>query len=575
FSDKTGNCRLSWFDWMMRHSVQSVDAADEFTRLVHTAAEREDGAFLKIVAIAATKLDAPLPTALRTGQQAQGGTDPGLQTLQRTIQQVRQEHAQALVPLTVAEREELQAKLYIQAAGPKANAPRFNDKIDGRRVSDLLEKMDRRSLMQAAATVSGLSEQAVLRQLTQSATRRTRGKAQVMVGTPAGKIVFGGSGNNEYRLNEMADVCAVVDVGGDDVYIEGAVTAVRPVLVLLDLNGNDTYRGEQPGIQGGAVLGVSLLIDAAGNDTYTADDIAQGSALGGVGLLVDKTGDDKYLGDKRVQGQAVCGLGVLIDRAGNDGYRTALLGQGVGGPLGFGLLDDLAGNDHYYAGGKYADGYDDSPGYNGWSQGVGVGPRGTANGGIGTLLDGGGDDVYEADYFSHGGGYWFALGFARDFGGNDQRVGSTRTAWDGSPRTEARFLRYGNGFGVHYAAGYLFDDTGNDIYFADFAGVGFAWDIGITSIIDMAGNDRYESGSGVGACFNSGLSMLFDAKGDDTYISGNAGSASEKSEYHPDEPHAYNFAYILDLQGQDTYPADITNNRETERGWPGGLVIDR
>ena len=69
--------------------------------------------------------------------------------------------------------------------------------------------------------------------------------------------------------------------------------------------------------------------------------------------------------------------------------------------------------------------------------------------------------------------------------------------------------------------------------------------------------------------------MLFDAKGDDTYVSGNAGVASEKSEYHPDEARAYNFAYVLDLQGQDTYPAEITNNRETERGWPGGLVIDR
>ena len=44
---------------------------------------------------------------------------------------------------------------------------------------------------------------------------------------------------------------------------------------------------------------------------------------------------------------------------------------------------------------------------------------------IEVLLDGGGDDTYEFDYISHGGGYWFAAGFARDFGGNDQRLGAT------------------------------------------------------------------------------------------------------------------------------------------------------
>jgi hypothetical protein len=240
FSDKAGNCRLSWYDWMMRHPQQSIVAADEFTRAVHAAASRQDGASSKVVAIAATKLDAPLPGTPPSGRTAQGGTDLGLQALERNILQVRQEHAQALAPLTPAEHEELKAKLYLQTTGPEAHAPFFSDKTDGRRVSDLLEKMDRRSLMQAAATMSELSEQAVLRQLIQTTTRRTRGKAQVTLETPSGKIVFGGSGNNEYRLNEMADVCAVVDLGGDDVYLEGTVSTTRPVLVLIDLGGNDT-----------------------------------------------------------------------------------------------------------------------------------------------------------------------------------------------------------------------------------------------------------------------------------------------------------------------------------------------
>ena len=73
----------------------------------------------------------------------------------------------------------------------------------------------------------------------------------------------------------------------------------------------------------------------------------------------------------------------------------------------FAVLDDLDGKDHYY-----------------WAEpiatltirnratrlglGVGAGIRQVACGGIGTMLDGGGDDTYEFDYMSHGGGYCWA-----------------------------------------------------------------------------------------------------------------------------------------------------------------------
>jgi len=574
FSDKTGNCRLPWFDWMMRHPVESVGFADEYTRALHAAAGRNTGAPSGVVTLATPKLDDRVPRTQLPPRPLVAVSDPGLRELIRTITLVHQLHTQALAPLTPTEREELIATLYPQTTG-NAQAPRFADPTGGRRVCDLLEKLDRLPLLQAAEALAHLSDARSLRQLRRTAARYARGNAPVAIKTPAGMVMFGGAGADTYHLDEHPDICAVIDIDGDDTYIEGSVSTDRPVLVILDLGGNDRYEGQTPGIQGAAILGASLLVDTAGDDVYRAGNVAQGSALAGVGLLLDQAGHDQYFGDKRVQGQAVCGLGVLLDRAGDDKYRAALLGQGVGGPLGFGLLDDGSGNDHYYAGGKYPDNYDDTPGYNGWSQGVGVGPRGTANGGIGVLLDGGGDDIYEADYFSHGGGYWFALGFARDFGGDDQRLGSTRTAWDGRERTEKRFLRYGNSFGVHYAAGYLFDDAGNDHYFTDFAGTGFTWDVGITALIDSDGDDRYEAGSGVCACFNAGLMLLLDRRGNDTYVSGNAGLAADKSDYHPQDARSYNFTFLLDLQGQDSYPAEIRNNAETVRGWAGGLVIDR
>ena len=188
----------------------------------------------------------------------------------------------------------------------------------------------------------------------------------------------------------MANVSAVIDLGGDDTYVEGTVSIQRPVLVILDLGGNDTYRGSKPGIQGGAILGVSMLLDAAGNDTYQAKDVAQGSALGGAGILIDREGSDAYVGLRRVQGHALGGLGILLDRAGNDRYHAAMWAQGFGNPLGFGVLDDLSGDDHYFCGGLYYDSYEETPGYEGWGQGIGAGLRQVANGGIGVILDGGG-----------------------------------------------------------------------------------------------------------------------------------------------------------------------------------------
>jgi hypothetical protein len=270
----------------------------------------------------------------------------------------------------------------------------------------------------------------------------------------------------------------------------------------------------------------------------------------------------------------VAGCGILIDRGGDDDFRGALLAQGVGGPLGFGLLADLDGRDHYFAGGKYPGGYDDTPGFGGWSQGVGIGPRGVANGGVGVLLDAAGDDIYEADYFSHGGGYWFAAGIARDFGGNDQRVGATRENFDGTKRTQPRFVRWGTGYGCHYAVGFVFDDEGNDTYEADFAAIAYGWDIAIGAICDLAGNDRYTShGSGVAQAHNSALAILFDRSGDDEY-QGGLGETTEETPYHAEGGRG-NYTLLLDAAGTDRYKPEIANSKEHQRGWAGAALIDR
>ena len=301
-------------------------------------------------------------------------------------------YAAALAPLTKAEIQELHANLYPVLVGQDNVGHTLADRGTGRRLCDLMERMDRSALVRAAEALVPLSDPKLLEQLkhypdsTSIQVPGVTGHVIAKIATPAGAIVIGGKEANTYRLDDMPDVAAVIDLGGNDVYEEGTVSPERPVLLIIDMAGNDTYRASKPGVQGGAIMGVSMLLDLEGDDVYMAHDVAQGSALAGVGILIDYAGNDRYSGVRRVQGQAVGGVGLLIDRSGHDDYHAAMWAQGFGGPLGFGLLDDLTGDDHYYCGGLYPNSYKpETPGYEGWGQGVGAGIRQCACGGIGVI----------------------------------------------------------------------------------------------------------------------------------------------------------------------------------------------
>jgi len=575
--DKTGNCRLGWYDRLLRDQLSAPSQAEHVSRQLHEALRDRRAGLGRALAIMAEKLDLPrreLPPS------APGNA---LQTVKAAVAAARRAHDAALLPLTPDEREDLRRHLYTATtAQVTKSGARFPDATTGRRMCDLLERMDRQSLYAAARALAPLTDPTVLTGLAtlpagaDAVPKGVQGEVHSVVATAAGTILVGGRGPNVYDLDALEHVCAVIDVGGDDVYKEGTVSAKRPVLVIVDLAGNDTYRGTKPGIQGAAIGGVSLLVDVAGNDTYQAQDVAQGACLAGVGILIDHAGNDSYRGLRRAHGSAMGGLAVMVDRAGDDRYHAALYAQGFGGPLGFGLMDDLGGNDHYYAGGLYLDGYKDTPGYSGFSQGVGSGPRGVANGGIGVLLDGGGDDVYQCDYFSHGGGYWFAVGIARDFGGNDRRLGSTRLAYDGKPRQEKVFLRWGMGWQAHYGLGFVIDDEGDDVYGGTIVGLGFSWDIGVAAILDFQGNDQYLTRVVAQAQGKeAALGIIFDVGGDDVYAGPETGKVPAKVSYHPMPDCGGNFGFSVNYGGTDTYNDEVMSDVYLKRASPTGFLIDR
>ena len=580
-SEVTGNCRLSWYDHLLRNPIHAATEAELFTRQLHQALRGDHKGLARAVAMARSKMDAgprePRPIA------SPASPEEALEAVKQALTGAQAGYAAALAPLSRSELGELTANLYPTLAASCRNGHTLDDRGTARRLCDLMEKMDRGAWFTAAEALAPLADPALLKQL---AGLPDEGSVKIpgvtgpvvrQIVTPSGTIVVGGKGKNTYDLEKMPAVSVVIDLGGDDVYREGAVNFRRPVLILLDLEGNDRYEGSQPGIQGSAVMGISMLVDVAGDDVYRAQDVAQGSALCGVGILVDFAGNDQYFGLRRVQGHALGGLGILVDRAGRDRYHAAMWAQGFGAPLGFGVLDDLDGADHYYCGGLYPDSYPETPGYEGWGQGVGAGIRQVANGGIGVILDGGGDDVYEFDYISHGGGYWLGVGMARDFAGNDRRLGGTQKAYSGGPRTEAMFQRFSNGFGCHYALGFLFDDQGDDVYGGSIMGLGFGWDAAVGVLCDFAGNDRYEASGGgnQGNGAQASLGVLFDYTGNDTYVGDDQGYASPSISYHPVPQCGGNFSFLIDYGGNDSYGCGAENNAITMRGTEAGFLVDR
>lgn len=580
-SELAGNCRLRWYDHLMRTMFTAPAEAEQFTRDLHTAALKTDGGLAELLAIASEKVDAGKRKPHKVVPVM--SADQALEVIKQALTDAQVSYCAALAPLTKSEIRELQTHLVPVLSTQNQVGHTLADRGTGRRMCDLIEKMNRGSLHMAAEALAPIADVQLLEQLKSLPTdgnakvAGVTGAVVARIDTPSGAIVVGGKGQNTYQLDQMRDVAVVIDLDGNDTYTDGTVGTARPVLVIVDLAGNDAYRGNKPGIQGGAVLGVSMLVDLAGDDVYQAQEVAQGSALAGIGILIDYAGNDRYNGFRRVQGQAIGGLGLLVDRAGKDDYRAAMWGQGVGGPLGFALLDDLSGDDHYFCGGMWRNSYyPETQGCEGWGQGTGEGIRQVADGGIGVILDGAGDDVYEFDYLSHGGGYWCGLGFARDFGGNDQRL-ITRTAYNGGPRNQPSFQRFGCGWGCHYALGFLFDDAGNDLYEGSIMGTGMAWDCSMGVLCDFAGNDHYKSTGGLtqGTGSQMGWGVLFDYNGDDAYDGYGQGHAPSGISYHDLPGCGGNFAFMVDYGGKDKYGCGAQNNGYIQRGDVGGFLIDR
>ena len=264
--------------------------------------------------------------------------------------------------------------------------------------------------------------------------------------------------------------------------------------VVVDLGGDDVYRG-MIAASADRDHGNAVVIDLAGNDTYDGARFGLATGRLGAGLLIDQSGDDVYQLDIGSGGAGFGGLGILFDGGGNDVYMGSRLTQGaaVGG---LGLLFDASGNDRYTS--------------HGFSLGFG-GPQG-----VGAVIDFQGADQYQC--------------------GN--KYPSAYNAEDAPTAKPGDALFQYDCFGLGTGSGRRIVTKRPEWQAHNLAG-------GLGLLLDVAGNDRYQSANfsqGHGYFFGTGL--FLDLDGDDEYVAARYGHGSSAH---------YGVGLFNDRQGTDRY----------------------
>lgn len=441
---------------------------------------------------AATLFDRAVPAALRR----LAGELPAEPPHERVPRQVPEALAD-LLAVYLGELAEAQRALRAAVGGARIDAQAIIQQLDHQLpTADLLRSvaaavdpaaLDRATVMFLEATarfVHALRASEALR-FPDKAVRFGSGVGIVSIGTP-GDDVHG------------PDAAVIIDPGGNDVYERAPATA-GAISVIVDLGGDDRYRGSDL-----VVHGLSAIIDFSGNDHYTMAGPGLGAAIAGAAVLVDFSGDDSYAAGLFGQGAAAFGLGAIIDLRGDDVYRLRAGGQGYGMARGLGLLWDRGGNDTYTVGGL-TDAFGRGGGISA-AQGAAFGFRTMLGGGIGILRDDTGNDIYEAEMFAQGMGFYYGAGLLWDGGGNDRY----------------RAVRYAQGAGVHQAVGVLRDETGDDHYELAFGvGQGMGLDLAVGALFDGAGADHYRAQVlAQGTATANGLGIIIDGGGADRWHMG-------------------------------------------------------
>ncbi len=354
----------------------------------------------------------------------------------------------------------------------------------------------------------------------------------------------------------------IIDADGDDLYKENAIRAIgfskfNPFNIIIDFEGNDTYTGKRVFSIASGFLGTGVIFDLQGDDFYKGGYYSIGSGFFGIGVLFDKGGDDIYQGKVFSHGSALFGIGVLIDIEGNDTYRLWNYGQGFASTKGYGLLYDKKGNDSYIAYGKFIHHPLLPSETRSFAQGFSIGWRSYASGGIGTLIDEEGNDLYYSEVYGQGTSYFYSIGMLLDKKGNDLYSAS----------------EYAQGSGIHLSAGILVDLEGYDDYISRYGPAqGEGHDLSVGILIDKKGDDSYKVSGGQGIGLTNSIGIFIDSDGNDVYTTWERDMGQGSGTW---ERGFCGIGIFIDLKGKDLYPQkDYTDNFSVQVKGNYGVKID-
>ncbi|MDX9753061.1 MAG: hypothetical protein RBU29_03820, partial [bacterium] len=396
--------------------------------------------------------------------------------------------------------------------------------------------------------------------------------------TTAGAIILAGTQDNTHHFEEAP--LLLIDCGGNDQYSGtfSIASASQAVSLTIDARGEDEYTSQaSPLGAGAACLGFSALLDLGSEgDRYQGEARCFGYAAAGVALLFDADGDSRYAITHHGLGTGEGGIAMLIDTGGEDHYEAVHHAQGCGILGGFGLLLDTQGADAYIAKATpvlFPSAQRPDLNFSG-CQGFGMGRFGAQSdgialpGGIGCLIDGSGDDLYQAAIFAQGAGYGYGIGHLVDFGGNDRYT----VTW------------YGQGSAAHQAVGILIDESGDDSYTAEqYMACGAATDLSLALFHDRAGADTYSAlNASLGYSIDNSLALFLEEQGDDSYtLTNGLGFGSARNERPATIRGLWpTWGVFFDAHGNDQYRGSAPSNGKdwsaanpAERGF--GIGLDR
>jgi hypothetical protein len=434
---------------------------------------------------------------------------------------------------------------------------------------DIMNKIDEQSLYFASELLVRSCEQfaSVVDSLLE--TTPETNSFHVEIETSLGTIIISDSSDSDYSVESPL---LVIDLGGNDTYKGGiaATSQQHPFSVLIDFNGNDHYTSNKETIfaQGAGIMGTAILIDLKGDDTYNAANNAQGFGLFGAGILYDETGTDTYKMENSGQGCGYFGIGLNVDVEGDDNFYLYGDGQGMGGAHGCGVLVNYLGTDKYIAetdpqkcSGRADYHSKDAINYN-YAQGVGKGRRADLSdghswaGGFGGLFDFSGNDTYIAGNFSQAVGYWFGTGVLFDKEGDDTYES----------------VYFSQASAAHFAMATMIDLSGNDKHLlkeTSGAALSFGWDFCNTLFVDEKGDDEYNVQQfSIASSMIRSNTFFFELEGNDSYNVGSTkeffGACDRKENYQSPEKSLYNFeanqhAIFIDASGNDNYRIENKN----------------